>query len=181
MPVPVQNLVDGPTTFSDPTKNVAIEWQARDHINGEDVQIVPDEIVATAPFQKALRNGVFARLDGVEEDTESEQANLAFARQTAANAKREADYSAANSAVIDQAPQNDILTVACIGPNNRGNGTCGNPAPFKESARNETPPLCSTHKNLASEFIPTESDTLVDGKPTVTWQRMGLAPRERQQ
>lgn len=174
MPVPVRNMEAGPSVFSDTTKNIAIEWERAGDPNGGDVQIVSDDILQMPSFQRALQKGIFK-----QEDDKS-LAQLAIDQQTASFRKREEDARQAANMSIDQASNNDLIQTECIGPNNRGTGLCGNPVPIRESKRNEAPPLCSQHTNLASEFVPTESEELRDGKPVVTWSRSGLAPRIHQ-
>lgn len=59
MPVLVRNNEKGPSVFSDPTRDIAIEWQGSGDPNGEDVQHVPNELVENVSFLRALQRGIF--------------------------------------------------------------------------------------------------------------------------
>ncbi len=175
MPIPVRNCEAGPTVFSDTTKNVKIEWERAGDPNGNDIQIVADDVFEMTTFQRALRKGIF------QQETDESLAEAAFDQQTAQYRNRESEASSAASLSIDQAPKNDIVQAECIGPNARGTGLCGTPVTVREGKRNEIPPLCDLHKKFAPEFIPSETGEVKDGKPVVKWTRSVMEPRETQQ
>ena len=82
MPVLVKNKKKGPTTFSDLTSNVAIEWQGAGHPHGEDHQYVPDEIaVHNVHFLKAVQRGIFEVVESSPEAKEKIAAQVSAYEQ----------------------------------------------------------------------------------------------------
>lgn len=165
MPVLVRNMEAGPTVFSIPENNIQIEWQGAGDPNGGDVQHVPDVLLENVQFTKGVRRGLFV----IEKNDD--------ALDLQDNAHRQQREQQAASAVetLDPEVNNDLIQASCIGPSNKGNGTCGEPVAVKEKTQNEKPVLCPRHAALAPQFALTEQD----GKPV--WTRSTLAPRERQQ
>lgn len=176
MPVLVRNTEAGPTCFSDLDKKIAIEWQGKDDPNGEDIQHVPDVIVTeNVNFLKMLQRGVFEIVEASPETQE------AIARQAAAWRERRGASEQSTADAIDRQAENDFVSVPCIGPSPRGVGECGEPVPVREKARDAKPPLCSTHQNLASEYVHSEGEfdnQLGHGKRK--WERIPVGTREWQ-
>lgn len=170
MPVLVRNMAEGPTVFSDPSKNVSIEWERAGHPDGEDLQQVPDSLIDDVNFMKVISRGILK----VEEAPEA--LREAIEKQTAAFQRRSAASSQAATDVIDQAAHNDLVSVPCVGPNERGTGECGAGVPVRERTKNERPPLCDRHSHLTSEYVPQETDKMVGGKAEVRWLRAGTSP-----
>lgn len=170
MPLLVRNMAEGPTVFSDLSKNIAIEWQGAGNPDGEDLQQVPDSLAEDVNFLKTIQRGVLV----IEEAPDALME--AIAKQTAAYERRSSVATANAKDAIDQQAHNDIITVPCIGPNNRGTGECGEPVPVREKTKNDHPPLCERHKPLASSFVMEETDKFVDGKAQVRWLRAGQSP-----
>lgn len=175
MPVLVKNVEPGPSVFTDPVTKVQVEWQGAGDTNGEDVQQVPDELINNVSFLKAIQRGVFE----VVEATDEIKAKLE--QQTSSWKNRQEEAEKASVDAIDQQANNDLVTVPCIGPNQRGAGECGEPVPVREKTKDEKPPLCSRHQGLAPQYVVTETDQFVDGKPVSKWQRMGMTDRQQQQ
>ena len=167
MPVLVRNKEAGPTVFSVPEAGIQLEWQGAGDPAGGDVQYVPDDLLKNIQFTKAIRQGIFAV------ETEADGQASVDAQAEAHQQKREA--AAANAAAaIDVTVNNDLVQVECVGPANKGNGTCGEPVAVKEKEAANAPVLCPRHKSLAPQYVLTEAD----GKPA--WVRTTLAPREKQ-
>jgi hypothetical protein len=166
----VRNTQKGPTVFSDPTANVAIEWQGAGDPNGEDVQQVPVAVTESVAFVKSLRRGIFA----IES---ADQATLdALDAQTRAFQDRTTAAAQQALGVIDQQANNDLITVPCIGPADRGTGACGQPVPVREKQRLDKPPLCSRHEALSSQFILVEGEVdNTTGQAVRTWSRAGMS------
>lgn len=167
MPVPVlvRNTEAGPTVFTDTSKNIALEWAGAGDPSGEDVQQVPADILENVSFMRSLQRGIFV----VEEATPEVQAILD--RQTATWRSRREQAEQASADSIDVEANNDLVTLPCIGPSQRGTGECGEPVPVKDKARDEKPPLCSRHASLAPQYVVSETDQIVDGKPVKKWSR----------
>lgn len=168
MPVLVRNTEAGPTVFSVPENNIQLEWQGAGDPAGGDVQYVPDALLKDVQFSKMIRRGLFT----IETDAQAEQSIEA---QNAAYQSSKSAASASALSAIEVTTNNDLVQVSCIGPANKGHGTCGEPVAVKEKALADAPALCSRHSSLAPQYVLTE----VDGKPV--WTRTTLAPRERQQ
>jgi hypothetical protein len=167
MPLLVRNMAVGPTVFSDPSTNVAIEWERAGHPDGEDLQQVPDALSDNVSFLKCVQRGILQIEDGPEALKE------AIAKQTAAYERKSQQSAQATADAIDPEADNDLVSVPCVGPNERGTGECGAPVPVREKSKNDHPPLCPKHSQFISQFVPEETDKLVDGKAQVKWVRVG--------
>lgn len=175
MPVLVRNTEPGPSVFTDPVTKIQVEWQGRGDPGGEDIQQVPDDLVQNVSFLKAINRGVFEVVEASDETKE------ALARQSSTWRERQDAAAQASAEAIDQQANNDILSVPCIGPGAKGVGECGEPVPVREKTMDEKPPLCSRHQGLAPQYVFTQGDQLVEGKPVSHWQRMTVGTRETQQ
>jgi hypothetical protein len=63
MPTAVQNKEKGPSVFSDPVNNVAIEWAGIGDPNGGDIQYVPDSLMQDINFIRAINRGIFEKVE----------------------------------------------------------------------------------------------------------------------
>lgn len=68
----VRNTQRGPTVFSDPKENIAIEWQGAGDNHGGDVQPVPDSLMENVNFLRAVQMGTFV----IEEDGDAAQERI---------------------------------------------------------------------------------------------------------
>lgn len=59
MPVAVRNNEKGPSVFSDPASNIAIEWAGLGDAEGGDIQLVPDSLMSDINFMRAINRGIF--------------------------------------------------------------------------------------------------------------------------
>jgi hypothetical protein len=170
----VRNTTSGPLVFSVPKDGIALEWQAMGDATGEDYQQVPDELVNNVAFLKNIQRGTLV----IEEAPEALQEMID--KQTASFDARTTKAAEAAASAIDQKADNDLITLPCIGPNQRGSGECGQPVPVKERTKWEHPPLCDRHKSLAPQYVMTEGETLVEGRAEKHWHRAGVGGRETQ-
>lgn len=179
MPVAVRNLKTGPTVFSilEGENKIQVEWKGKGDPYGEDVQEVPDSLLEDTRFRRALTRGVLERVD-------REEADGFIARQS--QGAREREDAAAQAAVqaIDPAANNDLVSLPCQGPNERGTGECGAPVPTREKDKGDAPVLCSQHESLAFQFVQVPTGQMVDKGdslvPEQHWVRSVLGERERQ-
>lgn len=171
----VRNMEAGPTVFEWEGGKGKVEWAGAGDPMGGDLQPVPAEYLTQVNFRQALVKGIFAIEDAPEAILQATELH----RQ---EWQIRQDMVKANAAAsLDQAPQNDMLMLACIGPSGKGSGTlCGYQVPVRARAKNDSPPLCGAHKGLASQFIAEESEQLVDGKPDIRWIRAGMGNRTKQ-
>lgn len=168
----VRNTQPGPTVFTDPLTKVAFEWAAKDDPGGEDVQQIPSTLMSNGAFVKAVQRGIFVV------ENPSEEIDAILARQTTTFQERQQAASEAARAVIQHEAQEDYIQVACIGPNNKGTGECGDPVAVKEKHRSAKPPLCVRHRALVGQYVITETDQITDGKAVQVWKRMPMGHRE---
>jgi hypothetical protein len=178
MPVQmVRNNQAGPTVLSsDPKGSEFVEWQGLNDPSGGDIQPVPEVIQSLVSYQRCVRRGILTPLD----DNDQEIIDTAMGRQQANWDKRQSFASDTAAQVIDQQANNDIVTLSCVGPSTRqGNARCGEQVTVRDTVKNEKPPLCSQHENLAPQYLPSEE--MVSGKNVTVWTRMTMGARERQQ
>lgn len=176
MTVLVRNTKSGPTTFSDLHQpnggQIEVRWAGAGDPMGEDIQQVPDALMENIPFLNALDRGALQ----VVPPEELAQAQAARATGTAARRAADAQTSATVMDTVVPEVLNEAVMLGCIGPNNRGLGTCDVQVPVPMSARDTTPPLCASHASLAGMCVPSEHPTQrnEDGTPVTVWQYMGL-------
>lgn len=173
-----RNNQAGPTVLSsDPKGTHYVEWQGKGDPAGGDIQPVPEEVQNTVAFTRCVRRGIFTVLD--ENDAQDTIAAAMDKQQVAWDSRQGLTQQTADE-VIDHAANNDIVTLPCVGPDTRGaGGKCGELVNVRDNTKNERPPLCSLHADLAPQFIPGED--IVNGKNVVTWTRLTMGTRERQQ
>ena len=140
-----RNMMSGPTVIaSDPKQTHEVIFGPKDDPQGEDIQPIPEALVKSPAFAKAIRQGILAVVAG--EDNPVVQA--ALTRQTDAFQKRiQADNLKARES-LDAPSQNDMLVVTCIGPGSREGTTCEEQIPVRAADAGSKPPLCSRHEHL---------------------------------
>lgn len=178
MPVQmVRNNQAGPTVLSsDPKGSEFVEWQGKSDPSGGDIQPVPEIIQESVAFQRCVRRGILTPLSAEDQDV----IDAAMENQQAAWDKRQSFSQDTAAQVIDQQANNDIVTLACVGPSTRqGSARCGEQVTVRDVSKNEKPPLCSQHENLAPQYVPSEE--MVNGKSVTVWTRLTMGARERQQ
>lgn len=173
MPVTmVQNNQPGPTILAGDSKGSDyIEWAGSGDPSGGDIQPVPDHIVNSVAFNKAIRRGV---LTTVNEDDERVQHALDAQSQSWDARTTMADQKALLT--IENTQNNDMIVAKCIGPSPRGNGTCDIEVPVRDKTKDDRPALCSMHVELASQYVPEQ--TQEDGKVVVKWTRVTMGARQ---
>lgn len=162
----VRNNQPGPTTFSDDsTKQKPVVWQGAGDPRGQDVKAVPPEFMESVHFLEALEVGIFSVVQTqaeVDRISAQHRQNFASAQHAQQNVSEK---------LLDQQPDNDLVLKECIGPKGRTGQMCGEAVTVKAADLHRMPPLCNKHKQLATKFIPTETDRFVNGKPEVVWRR----------
>jgi len=176
MPVLVQNTQAGPAVLSDGTNKLALEWQGKGDPSGGDVQYVPDDVVDMVQFVKAVRQGIFV----VVEASDEVKAKLDI--QSQQFAKRQAAQDEAAKASIEHTANNDFVSFPCVGPADRGAGTCDRPVPVREKTKDDSPILCDRHQSLAGEYVQVDTGVSVEKGdalvPVKKWVRASLGARE---
>jgi len=170
--VAARNMMPGPTVLSlDLNGRLSVEWMGAKDPDGNDVKYVPEEIVKSVQFKRALRLGILQ----VEEDPDTY-----IDKQSEAWTRRYEQNQADALAAIDYLPQNDYLGLECVGPSREGSGgACGVMVPLKASLVKITPPLCDKHVQLAPQYMSepgVEERPGDDGTPVMVpvtrWRRM---------
>lgn len=175
MPVQMyRNNQPGPTVLSsDPKGTESVEWQGAGDPNGDDVQPVSELIQSLPVFQKHVRRGLFTLVDETSQEYIDSQD-----KQQAHWEKRMSQPGQEAAAVIDQQANNDIVGIPCVGPSSRpGEARCGTEVAVRDKDRDQKPPLCTLHADLASQYVP--SQDVEGGKSTTNWIRVTLGARER--
>ena len=177
MPVAVRNTKTGPTVFSIPEDKIEIEWQGAGDPEGRDIQEVPDAVLQDTRFRRAIAKGVLARVS-------DEEARAALDHQIQSAHDREAAAAAQAVSTIDQAANNDLVSLPCQGPGGRGTGECGTPVPVRESKKGDAPVLCPQHEGLVGEFAQVQTGQMIDKgatlEPETVWVRSVMGRREHQ-
>lgn len=176
MPVTVvaRNFMDGVTVLSSDIKgSVAVEFGAKNDPNGDDIQYIPEEILNTPAFKRALARGVL----GVIEDQSDPDVTEALAKQVAAFQKRQRGAEDQVQETIDRPTNRDSISLFCVGPDSRGTGKCGEPVVVAANKKaDDEPPLCPRHKHLATQYVPQHVIPKDDptGEKRVEWARVSL-------
>ena len=145
-----RNMMAGPTVIaSDPKQTHEVIFGPKDDPNGEDIQPIPEGVIKSPAFAKAIRQGVLAVVSG--EDNPVVQA--ALARQTDAFQKRMAADNLKARESLDAPSQNDMLVVTCIGPGTREGQVCEEQVAVRAAEAGLKPPLCSRHEHLAEMAV----------------------------
>lgn len=169
-----RNLMDGVTVLASDVKGThSVEWAAYKDPTGDDIQFIPEEVMGSVAFKKALARGVIELLDE-ESDPEVVEA---LSKQVDSFKRRQDGAKETATATIDRPTTRDTVSTFCVGPDNRGTGICEESVTISEKLLMDTPPLCPRHSNLTSQYVP-EVDTI--GEKTKTrWVRVTLGARER--
>lgn len=174
-PVYARNVLNQHIVLSsDPKGTDMIEWSAAGDSSGNDVQIVSPEVANRAPFQRLLNRGMV-----VLSEENDDEVLAAFDAQRASWEARTSRTSQVAQASIERTQVNDTIAVLCAGPNARGvAGACGVDVAVLEKTKNEKPPLCAQHKNLASKFIPEQQQVPGSAEVKTVWLMPQLTARE---
>lgn len=175
--VMARNLMDGPTVISSDIHGThTIELQGHDDPNGGDVQIVPEELIRTPQFIKAIHRKIIA----IENPDENPGLMEAMERQAAAWHRRQ-HAQADTSQVLDETPQNDLVSVPCTGPGPRADAACPNSVTLRAKEQYDVPPLCNTHQDLKDQYVKiTDEMVPVDEQSQerrVSWARVQMTAR----
>jgi hypothetical protein len=140
---------------------------------GGDVQPVPEEIINTVPFYRAIQRGILA-VENLEDNPELQEA---IDKQNASWTARTEAAAAQATASIDQQANNDLVSVPCVGPGAKG-GKCGADVAVRDVNKDDKPPLCNLHEDLVGEYVAEELG-VVDGKTQKGWARVTMGEREK--
>lgn len=176
MPVTIvaRNRMDSITVLASDIKGThSVEWAAAGDPSGDDIQYIPEPVMESVAFKKALARGVVELI----EDASDPEVVEALDKQVAAFKRRQAGAQEDVQATIERPTSRDHVSTWCVGPDNRGTGTCGEAVAISEKLLKDVPPLCPKHKGLANQYVP-EVDTTGDQAQT-KWVRVTLGSRER--
>lgn len=144
-----QNQMSGPTVIAaDAKRNYEVVFGGKDDPDGNDVQPIPDTLLRTIAFQRAISKGVLKVIEGAEHPVVQQ----ALSRQTDAFAKRMKAQQLADREVLDAPAAADILVVNCIGPGSRKGAVCGEQVPQRHGESGK-PPLCDRHVMLSDRCV----------------------------
>jgi hypothetical protein len=144
-----QNQMAGPTVIAaDAKRNYEVVFERKGDPDGNDVQPIPDALIRTISFQRAISRGVIKVVEGADHPV----VRQALSRQSDAFAKRMASQQMADREVLDQPAAADIVVVNCIGPGSRAGAVCGEQVPLR-SGDTGKPPLCDRHAGLKDRCL----------------------------
>lgn len=144
-----QNQMPGPTVIAaDAKRNYEVVFQGKNDPDGNDVQPIPEALLRTIQFQRAISRGVLLVIEGADHPVVQQ----ALARQTDAFARRMQSQQTADREVLDAPAQNEITVVNCIGPGSRSGAVCGDQVPLRAGDTGK-PPLCDRHVNLKDRCV----------------------------
>jgi hypothetical protein len=144
-----QNQMAGPTVIAgDAKRNYEVVFGGKGDPDGNDVQPIPEALLRTIAFQRAISRGVLLVIEGDDHPVVQQ----ALARANDSFAKRMKAQDTASREVLDSPAQDDIIVVNCIGPGSRKGAVCGDQVPLsgKDSGK---PPLCDRHKGLSGHCV----------------------------
>jgi hypothetical protein len=145
-----QNQMPGPTVIAaDAKRNYETIFAGKDDPDGNDVQPIPESLLRTIAFQRALRQGVLLVIEGDDHPVVVQ----AMSRQTTSFRDRMTSQETAAREVIDKPSEDDILVVVCIGPGTRDGSACGEQVPVKSRDFAARPPLCGRHTQLSDRCV----------------------------
>jgi hypothetical protein len=145
-----RNRMSGPTVIASDQKSThEVVFQGRGDPSGADYQPVPDAIVCTPQFARAVAMGILE----VTQGTGNEAVKAALAAQSDAFWRRAEQDRSDALAVLETPADNDLISVACIGPGSRPGAVCGENIPVRARDAALAPPLCARHTGLAERCI----------------------------
>lgn len=141
-----QNQMSGVTVIAaDAKRNYETIFAAKDDPDGNDVQPIPNALLNTIPFRRALSQGILIAVEGADHPVVMQ----AMSRQSDSFKRRNNAAETAAREVIDAPSDQDILVVLCIGPGTREGNVCGDQVPVKGKDAGSRPPLCDRHRHLS--------------------------------
>lgn len=144
-----QNQMEGPTVIAaDAKRNYEVNFGRKGDPDGEDVQPIPEALLHTIAFQRAISRGILRVIEGEDHPVVQQ----ALSRQSDAFAKRMKAQQVADREVLDAPAAADIVVLNCIGPGTRQGAVCGEQVP-QRSGDTGKPPLCDRHASLKDRCL----------------------------
>lgn len=175
--VVARNKMDGITVLASDVKGTySVEWGALGDPSGDDIQFVPQEVVESVAFRRAIARGV---VELIKDESDPEVVD-ALSRQVAAFKKRQEGAREEVAVTIERPTSRDTVSAFCVGPDTRDQGKCGEPVAISEKKLKDTPPLCPKHQHLSTQYVPEAriGDASRGQEDTVEWVRVTLGARE---
>jgi hypothetical protein len=175
-----KNTTSGPMVFTaDATRSDGhVVWQGANDPNGQDIQVVPVELLQNVQFQRSLQLGLLTVVD----DPATQNAALA-AQQQAWGAQEdrrqhpnpEAIYGEdgkPQTLTVEKADENDMLVLDCL----EKARNCDQRVSVRRADLGKKAPLCRNHFGLAGSYVGMEDHQapLVNGKAQIKWVRPQL-------
>lgn len=144
-----QNQMPGTTIIAaDAKRNYEVTFGGKGDPDGNDVQPIPDALLRTIQFQRALSRGILVAIEGSDHPV----VRQALSRQSDSFARKMQSQEMADREVLDSPAAADIIVVNCIGPGSRQGAVCGEQVPVRHG-ENGKPPLCDRHKGLSDHCV----------------------------
>ena len=152
MPLTVKNPLPHPVIYGRKGEE-SIIWDASGDPSGGDVQEVSDDFAQHADFLKSVSRGVLEVIDADDPEVLTR-----LRRKTAQHIDEkyaDAEGRTADDALksFDRVPDRSIVSMTCVGPDQRGSGVCGTVVMVAPAFAQKYPPLCPPHGPLQPEFV----------------------------
>ena len=150
VPVLCRNRTTGPLVLaSDYHSTHEVIFSGKDSPDGKDIQPIPEELLRTPQFARAVSMGLLE----VEEGKDHEAVRAALSRQTDAYQQRASRDRQESLMAMESPAKDDLVAQDCIGPGSRPGASCEEQVPVYASKINSSPPLCSRHSHLADHCV----------------------------
>jgi hypothetical protein len=149
-PVMCQNMTPGPLVIaSSPKSDNEVIFGGHGNPNGEDVQPIPEGLLAAPAFSRALKQGTLKVVLG--DDNPIVQG--ALQAQSDAYWKRMDTDKLAAMETLEAPKDDDLVAVQCIGPGTREGVQCEDTVPVRAREKDSKPPLCDRHAVLLERCV----------------------------
>lgn len=170
--VVARNKMDGITVLSSDVKGShSVEWGAFGDPAGNDIQFIPQEIVESVAFRRAIARDV---LELIEDESDPDVIS-ALSRQVDAFKRRQRGAEEEVAVTIEKPTNRDTVSAFCVGPDTRDQGKCGEAVAISEKKLKDTPPLCPRHAHLSAQYVP---EAITGNEDRMEWVRVSLGARE---
>lgn len=170
-PIMLLNTYAGPVVFEDEASHTSITWEPAGSNTGGDVQVVPASSLNNIQLLNVLNKGILEVLEAPQEIKEMIEEQLKSAqlvRQRQAYRAQTAESAQTVTDSVERTANRDFVVVTCIGPGVRPGTKCGAELSVRDLNKEDKPPLCNAHKDLANQFVPEIGDN-VDGRQVTEW------------
>lgn len=145
-----QNMTPGPLVIaSSPKSDNEVIFQGKGSPDGNDVQPIPEGLLRSPAFGKAIKQGTLKVVEGADNPI---VANALQAQSDAYWKRMDTDKLAALE-TLESPKDDDLVAVQCIGPGTREDTVCEDTIPVRAREKDNKPPLCTRHAHLLERCV----------------------------